>query len=657
MGMRSLMKKLATDNGIELDDAELDMFSDDDDGEGDTEVQVDDVLSQELPGEAAGSIEIFLAAESTTLKEPAKEDGDLLWYPIIREGQWAVRPGQTGAKKRTPLKVIAGSSKNQRREIGLQDIVSAFDENAVQHVTVPISHSNTLLENTGFIDKLKIVQGKVKDQTKKGKPEKEVAVLMGGYRFTEPDIKSKVMRGTIANRSAGLLYDYVDTERGKTWPVVLEHCALTNKPWITGMVNFGRKLAGIDKGKLEVVGLSLSDDAIDDVEYAESLSFELELSDADLDFLAQESKDWSKEGSPSWLRQQVDSLLRDARRAKQMAATPAGAINVDYDYPPRYRCVEAKPGAALISDDYGDDANFWTAPISVKDGAVELAEYAKWQALKKAFMPDQRPDPPPAKLPLADDKPEVNLTRLELAQRARKKRGAGISNIEDPNPREVVKQDMSDTSTSTKLSDLSPEAQAMIQAAEARAAAAEAKSDKFAEQIDRLNGHVNKGVADEKIAWLSSDDGLGLSEARGFSGFLAEMRQVYLADDGEIAVQADHFAADGNSTGELTISAAFDRVFGALEKSITSKKALGELLSQPADAEVAKDKDGNPITSEAGTDASQVETPGKPGADDAKLDQLSTEQKVDKIAELSPSIAGMIGRRPEAANTTQNGGK
>jgi hypothetical protein len=53
-------------------------------------------------------------------------------------------PWPNGKKLRRPLKVVAGKSKNQRKEIGLQDLVDAFNEEAIENVTVPSSHNNSL---------------------------------------------------------------------------------------------------------------------------------------------------------------------------------------------------------------------------------------------------------------------------------------------------------------------------------------------------------------------------------------------------------------------------------------------------------------------------------------------------------------------------------
>lgn len=680
-GLATLLDRLGRQHGIEIDADDLEaigLSADDVDGDGAPAPAVTHEafdFSAPLPGTAGGVVELFLDQEMFGDATPAIESPNgLMYYPIIRSGQWAVRPGTQGTKKRTPLKVVSGKSKNSRREIGLQDLHDNFHDGAIQHVTVPSSHNNTVLENTGFVDDIRLVDGEVKNA--KTKKMDKVKVLLGGYRITEPDVKGKMKRGTIANRSAGILYDYVNTETGKSYNSVLEHVALTNKPWITGMISFGRPLAD---SKINTVGLSLSNEGPSDDEYALVLSEELKLGDEEKDFLTQESDDWSKEGSPNWLRRQVQDIL-DAKRAEKIAARNvlAGGKSVFYDdYPPNYRCVEAKPGKALISDGWGDDSNFWAASISTVNGAVEIVEFTAWSSLKKAFIADERPAPAPDKLPLntpSQAEETTKLSRLQLAQEARRQRGRqGTEHNNDTDTREVVGNMAGDATLV-----LSDEAQAAVDAANARAAAAEADKLKLSERVDRLMGTVNGGEVDKFISFLKTKPdaekgikGLGLSEDLGFSGLLTTVRELMLNDDGEPAVQAECFSTDANKVGELTLSDAIKRVFGALEKAEHGKASLGEALAEPADPEAAAaaataaaaastelDENGKPkVTAPAAV------TPGKPGAgDEVDGTKLSTEDIVAKTLEVSPGLAAMLGRSSTppadpAASASEGGGK
>lgn len=183
-----------------------------------------------LLGEGADlSFEIFGHAqgEKTHLDD---EDANLLWAPILRSGTLAMRPGPGGQKIAEPLVFVPGHSDDPRKEIGLEDLLDAFNEGAVQHVTLPTTHENDVLSNTGYIEGMRIDDSTMRPGEK---------VLMGAHRFTEPDVLGKVERGSIANRSCGILYDFTNTETGSVYPAVVEHVCMTNRPWVPGMEPYG----------------------------------------------------------------------------------------------------------------------------------------------------------------------------------------------------------------------------------------------------------------------------------------------------------------------------------------------------------------------------------------------------------------------------------
>lgn len=177
-------------------------------------------------------LDFELGADDSQLSEVYLADGiadegdnGLIWKEILREGEWAYRPGPDHKPIPVPLKVVSGKA-NSKTEIGMADLLEAFNEGAVDHVTVPTSHEDRPHENTGHVRALKKINidGKAK--------------LLAGIEFTEPDIKSKVLRHSIANTSAGIIFDYVRKDSGKDYRQVLGHVALTNKPWINGMEAF-----------------------------------------------------------------------------------------------------------------------------------------------------------------------------------------------------------------------------------------------------------------------------------------------------------------------------------------------------------------------------------------------------------------------------------
>ena len=168
--------------------------------------------------------EMFFSEQETPV-----EDNGLIWKTILREGQWVLSPGPGQKPQPKPITVVTnGRSDGKRLVISMEELKRNFDAGAVEHVTVPVSHADKVTENTGYVRDLKF-----------GKDHMGRTTLLAGLDFTEPDIREKVRRGTIANISSGILFDYAEKERGQKFAAVLGHAALTNKPWLNGMPPFG----------------------------------------------------------------------------------------------------------------------------------------------------------------------------------------------------------------------------------------------------------------------------------------------------------------------------------------------------------------------------------------------------------------------------------
>lgn len=190
--------------------------------------------------------ELFLAGSD------ANEDDGLIWKTVLRTGTWQFRPGPGQQPIKHPLKVVLSNA--AKGEVALTDVLRAFDEKAVEHVTVPLSHADRVDENTGFVRKMKVVE------------DGDLHLLRAGIEFTEPDVRSKVLNGSIANTSVGLRFDYIRKEDGAQYPVAMIHSALTNHPWINGMEPFGGQLAASeDEETPKIAGFELAEE-IDDEE-------------------------------------------------------------------------------------------------------------------------------------------------------------------------------------------------------------------------------------------------------------------------------------------------------------------------------------------------------------------------------------------------------
>ena len=336
-------------------------------------------LATLMSGDSDFSLEIFsrgdLLRENLAME---KDQNGLIWAPIIRSGTLAMRPdpkSPTG-KKADPLVFVKGHSTDPSKEIGLLDLYDSFNEGAVEHVTIPQTHANTTLENTGKIVKLKVADSTVRPGEK---------VLLAGHKFTEPDVEGKVMRGSVISRSCGILHGYVNQETGKRYPHVIEHVALTNKPWVTGMEPYGADAFSRDR---DVVPMMLSEETVlptvaDDPAVLPPLVFSTR--DFDEEKLRLELADvmWDDQDDSQPSLSAVQLQL--GRALREMGSSPF------YDEDSIYFEVrDVRPDSALVHVDYGgsDPMDAWVIPFTWDRGKLVLSDFSQWRVGHKAYVAD-----------------------------------------------------------------------------------------------------------------------------------------------------------------------------------------------------------------------------------------------------------------------------
>lgn len=278
------------------------------------------MLETDFNFEDSHLFELFLADGETE----QSEDG-LFWKDILKEGTWSYRPGPGQKPIPVPLKIVPGHSET-REEIGMADLINAFEEGAIDHVTVPTSHDDKPQDNTGYVRKLKVVE-------RDGKQ-----VLRAGIDFTEPEIKGKAARGTIANTSSGIVFDYIKKDSGKAYKAVLGHVALTNKPWLNGMKPFG-VAASEDYSEEEITTLMLEDVI------------------------------WDNSKSMTWLRDSVHKSIQNQQPDSQCYV------------------MDVMPGRALVAklSNGGKQSNY-VVPFQIRNNEVKIASQDRWIGAAKEWV-------------------------------------------------------------------------------------------------------------------------------------------------------------------------------------------------------------------------------------------------------------------------------
>ena len=185
--------------------------------------------------------------------EDDEQQDEGIWKTILRTGTWKTRPGPGGTVLRKPLHVTLDATK-RKGHVSLKKLVEAFEDRAVEHVTIPLSHKDAVNENTGQVKQLRIVE--------EGDGNARLEAL---HEFTDPDVKAKVLNRSILNTSCGILFDHVRRKDGKKYDQALDHVSLTNKPWIDGLPPFGEKIAASNEGtEVERVLLATPEETHDD---------------------------------------------------------------------------------------------------------------------------------------------------------------------------------------------------------------------------------------------------------------------------------------------------------------------------------------------------------------------------------------------------------
>lgn len=152
------------------------------------------------------------------------KDG-LIWKAICKTGTLALSPGPGQMDMEQPLHLTADLFREIKRSV---------EERAFPYVTVPETHNNGVLENTGYVRAVDI-----RPSTDPADPP-GTEVLWAAIDFTEPEVREKALRGSIADTSIGVKFNYRNKRTGKLYPAALEHVALTNQPWVDGLIPFGQ---------------------------------------------------------------------------------------------------------------------------------------------------------------------------------------------------------------------------------------------------------------------------------------------------------------------------------------------------------------------------------------------------------------------------------
>lgn len=182
------------------------------------------------------------------IQHSAVEDDGLIWKIACKTGTLALSPGPGQIAVDEPLVID---------EALFDDMLLSLEEKALPYCTVPETHANGSLENTGYVRKgMKLSHAEalesdlLSDKAKEAIKEDpdDTFYLLAGIDFTHPPAKEKALNGSIPDTSIGVKFNWRNTRTGKAFRAVWEHLALTPMPWIDGLPAFGMSADRWDKG-------------------------------------------------------------------------------------------------------------------------------------------------------------------------------------------------------------------------------------------------------------------------------------------------------------------------------------------------------------------------------------------------------------------------
>lgn len=399
--------------------------------------------------------------EIAFLGAAAVEEDGLVWKDILRVGEWTHTPTNKGLLARKLNIIGDGDSDPDNGIISLSELETNFNDGAVPYVQVPLSdeekkdHKNIAKVNTGFVRKLKKV---VRDG---------VEYLRAGIEFTEPEVKEKVLRGTIPDCSAGVPYYVTRRKDNKTFKTVLDHVCLTGKPFIDGLGPFGLMAAdGEDNQEIEVDLWEL-EDTLKPEDQPKPPETETEPKNSDIPHLTFKAQTVA-----------IQKALGDQLR-----------LNSDYVV------EDIDPNSTIVTISHKTANMKWEVPFKLMNDTeipVRLASVDRWKPIEEEAEEEVKP----VAITASDELHQSQeLRELRLAQPTSNKGGIN----------------MGTTAPSLEGVELSDEARTRVNAILA--------------ENQTLRASNREGDADKRIVEL---EGLGLKER---PGALKLYRQVFLSDD------------------------------------------------------------------------------------------------------------------------------
>ncbi len=300
-------------------------------------------------------------AEESVLELDGKKTA-VIWKDVLVEGEYPLTPGATGPIKRKLTVVAEGESSRESNIVAMSDLVQAHEDGAFKYVTVPTTHRDGVLDNTGYVPRpagVRVVDKLIEGVSKK--------VMQAALGFTEPDVKGMVQRGTIPDCSAGIFFDWRNKHQNKVYRTAMKHVALTPTPFMGNLDPFPAVFASdpdID-GEVQIQHFMFDDGdgSTDDSTTDSSTKGEIV---------------WNERSSFGFIRSAIDAQLNPAVQMQEgIPAQPR----------PSYMTRDVSTeNTALVEEYFKGEQRKYVIPFEVDGEDIKLAPATRWVEAREAMI-------------------------------------------------------------------------------------------------------------------------------------------------------------------------------------------------------------------------------------------------------------------------------
>ena len=286
----------------------------------------------------------------------------VLWKDVLVEGEYPMSPGKGGATPEPMTVITDGESDAKTKTIAMSDLELAHREGAHKYVTIPVTHRDQVLDNTGYV----IQPNGLRRVTKRGK-----TVLQAALGFTEPDVKGKVQRGTIPDVSAGIFFNFTNKARKQTYRSSMKHVALTPTPFMGNLDPFPAVFASDedipDDVQVEIYNLAEDDDQGSSGEGGGTKQTAEVI--------------WNEKLAASWVSKRISEQLNPPPSPEETAA------DLPRSPRPSYFVQDiSNDDTALVEEYFKGKSTRFVVPFKREDDDIAVSPATRWVEVREAMI-------------------------------------------------------------------------------------------------------------------------------------------------------------------------------------------------------------------------------------------------------------------------------